>query len=361
VTGAVLAPAWRRARFWVLLAALLVLAGIAVTAVRGSSGRPLDPSSPDHGGSKAIASVLRDYGVRVRTVTSMQDARGRVLVTDPDAYSAAQLRTLRERAGLVLLAPAQRTLTALGLPVRAAGTTSGRTAANCPWPGAAAGVVDLPPGTASYRGDGGQRCYGGAVVLGPGYAVLGSADLVRNDTVAREGVAALVINVLTDDRRVREVSWLLPGSDATAAAAPTYWALFPDGARRAFVALAVVGLLLVLWRGRRLGRVVREPLPVVVRAAEIVEGHGRLYLRAGARDRAAAALRAGFAARASAALGLPPGADLPAAVAARTGRDPARVAALLRPSAPADDTALRELALALDELEVELTAKGPVP
>ncbi len=56
--------------------------------------------------------------------------------------------------------------------------------------------------------------------------------------------------------------------------------------------LAVAVVLLALWRARRLGPVVPESLPVVVRAAEATEGRGRMYRRAGARDRAAGRLRA---------------------------------------------------------------------
>ena len=58
------------------------------------------------------------------------------------------------------------------------------------------------------------------------------------------------------------------------------------------MAFLVVGV----WRGRRLGPIMTEPLPVTVRAAETVEGHGRLYHRLNARDRAANALRAGSSA-----------------------------------------------------------------
>ena len=49
--------------------------------------------------------------------------------------------------------------------------------------------------------------------------------------------------------------------------------------------------LLALWQGRRLGPLVAERLPVVVRASETVEGRGRLYRSRRARDRAADALR----------------------------------------------------------------------
>ena len=89
----------------------------------------------------------------------------------------------------------------------------------------------------------------------------------------------------------------------------------------ALVGLAVV--LLALARGRRLGRLVREPLPVVVRAIETTESRGRLYRRAGDRGRAAQVLRAGTAARLSRRLAVPPGAaaaSLVQAVSTTAGR-----------------------------------------
>ena len=124
----------------------------------------------------------------------------------------------------------------------------------------------------------------------------------------------------------------------------------------AFIWLAVLGGLLVLWRARRLGPVVTEPLPVVVRSAEVVEGHGRLYSRAGARDRAAAALRAGTmqtaeqptsGCRAGRRAGRR-GRCERAADRAATGR---RWGCCRRRSA-ADDARLVDLAVALDELEL---------
>jgi hypothetical protein len=226
----------------------------------------------------------------------------------------------------------------------------------CEWPGAvAAGPVDLPDGTAAFTAPGVQSCYGGTVLRGNGWTLLGSSALLRNDTVARRGVAALDVNAISADRTVDDVTWLLPGTSARGEqAAPTVWALFPDGARRAYVWLAVLGVLLVAWRVRRLGRVVSEPLPVLVRAAEIVEGHGRLYHRAAARDRAAAVLRAGAIGRLTATLHLPrntPPSDVVTAVAHRTGRSPAEVGALLLGAPPPDDAALIELATALDDLQ----------
>ena len=81
--------------------------------------------------------------------------------------------------------------------------------------------------------------------------------------------------------------------------------------------LAVV--LLALWKGRRIGPLVAEELPVVVRASETVEGRGRLYRSRRARDRAADALRTATLQRLLPRLGLGPNAD-----AGRRGRRPSR-------------------------------------
>ncbi|MEO8889693.1 MAG: DUF4350 domain-containing protein [Jatrophihabitantaceae bacterium] len=343
----------RRFRFWAIIGVLVVLGAVLVTQLRVGSDRALDPTSAGHSGSKALASVLGQYGVAVRTSTDLGSVHGRVVVTEPDAYSAEQLRELDAHADLVLMAPSARVLAALALPLGVTGERSGATAPLCGWAGAiAAATVDLPDGTLAY--DGGQTCYAGALARGDRWVVLGSASLLRNDTVSRTGVAALDVNAITDDRTIGEVTWLLTGTAAQAAAAPTVWALFPDGARRAFIWLAALGGLLVLWRARRFGPVVTEPLPVVVRSAEVVEGHGRLYLRAGARERAAAALRSGAVQRLAVHLGLPRGApvsDVVGASARSAGRSPTLVGALLGGITPRDDSGLIELATALDELE----------
>jgi hypothetical protein len=150
------------------------------------------------------------------------------------------------------------------------------------------------------------------------------------------------------------VVWLLPGVSAHGPGPASVWDLFPAGTGRVVWWLAAVGGLLVLWRARRLGGIVSEPLPVSVRAAELVEGHGRLYARAGARDRAAAALRAATADRVARRLGLPRGAGpdaVVAAVAPLTGRPAADLTAVLSGPPPADDAQLVRLANELDRLE----------
>lgn len=126
---------------------------------------------------------------------------------------------------------------------------------------------------------------------------------------------------------------------------PWFWALL--------VQLALVTLLVVLWRARRLGPPVTEPLPVEVRAAETVLGRARLYQRARARGPAAATLRTAALDRLRGRLGLPaatgPG-ELAARVAERVGGTPEQIRELLYGRAPETDAELLELARSLDRL-----------
>ncbi len=55
----------------------------------------------------------------------------------------------------------------------------------------------------------------------------------------------------------------------------------------------------MLWRGRRLGPLATEPLPVVVKAIETTRSRGRLYRKSGDRAHAADALRSATRARAA--------------------------------------------------------------
>jgi hypothetical protein len=109
-----------------------------------------------------------------------------------------------------------------------------------------------------------------------------------------------------------------------------------------------------VWKGRRIGPLVAEQLPVVVRASETVEGRGRLYRSRRARDRAAEALRTATLQRMMPRLGLGHDAEPPAvaqAVAERCGLNPQAVAHTLFGPPPASDPDLVNLAHELDNIE----------
>ena len=319
-----------------------------------------------------MAELLRDQGVQVDLVTTSaaMAAAARpgdtLLVAGPDLLADSQVQAvLATGADLVLLAATDPGRYVPG--VTAERTDPGVRAAGCALPAARrAGPADA--GLVGYDATGPAAgalvsCYSrdgrpslvrsradGSVVT-----LVGSPAPFTNDRLDDEGNAALALGLLGAHPRV---VWYLPSAaDVPASTQKSLYQLVPVGVWWALVQVGLAVLLLALWRGRRLGAVVVEPLPVVVRAAETVEGRARLYRRAGARGRAAEALRAGTRSRLGPALGLPrraaPSAAV-AAVAARSGRAGADVAALLYGAAPADDAALVRLADDLDALEREV-------
>jgi hypothetical protein len=144
------------------------------------------------------------------------------------------------------------------------------------------------------------------------------------------------------------------------ASGPTLTSLMPTWIWWALLQLLIAVLLTAYWRGRRLGAVVTERLPVTVRAAETVEGHARLYRRANAHGRAAELLRKAAASRLAGYFGVPAArahADpslLVAPVAARLQVAQDLIADLLAGEAPQSEAELVLLADHLDQLEQEV-------
>lgn len=370
-------PAALRTARGPVLVALLVLAGAVVLAVVAAGGRGgrLDPRSPTPEGSRAVAQVLGDLGVRVeRRTTTATVARAAgpgstVLVTEPDLLAESQVAAVRATgAHLVVLgggdpgrfAPGVRAAEPSQPEVRQPGCRLG--AARRAGAAAAGGfgyAVDAEAVTGRV-----QQCYAreGVPSLvrvradGRTITFLGNPAALTNRAFGDDGNAALALGLLG---QTAHLVWYQPSlADVPADAAQTsFYDLVPDGVRWGLVQLLVAAVLLALWRARRLGPVVAEPLPVVVRAAEATEGRARLYRRASARGTAAEALRSAVRTRLAGALGLPPGAPPAAlvdAVAARSRHSPGEVGALLYGAEPADDHALVRLADELDALDREV-------
>ena len=93
---------------------------------------------------------------------------------------------------------------------------------------------------------------------------------------------------------------------------------------------------------------------MAVRGTEIVEGHGQLYHRIRARDRAAESLRADAVRRWSRLFGTSDPTALADVVAATAGRSPTEVRRALSGAAPLDDAALVELKNILDAIDREV-------
>ena len=180
---------------------------------------------------------------------------------------------------------------------------------------------------------------------------------MTNGSLLQAGNAALAMNLAGDRPRL---IWYAPHRTEGETSSPASISdLIPDNVTWIVWQLWLVVLLVALWKGRRLGPLVAEELPVVVRASETVEGRGRLYRSRRARDRAAEALRTATLQRLLPRLGL--GAN---AHRAGGGDDRGRSAAgptrgfvsyhLFGPP-PATDNDLLQLARALDDIERQVT------
>ncbi|SHK05061.1 protein of unknown function [Pseudonocardia thermophila] len=361
---------WRAARGPLAIAALLLAVAVVVAALSPRTNRGvLDPQSPAQQGSMALATLLRERGVTVeeaRTSADLHDVgRGAtVLVPFPERLSRIQLDALAAtEADLVLLAPSDGQLEVLAPGV----TVDSRTGSEIPMPAACllpAAVAAGPAvtGAVTYRAPRDAiTCYpdehGAAALVqvragGRTVVVLGGDDAFTNADLADEGNAALAMNLLGAHPRLvwfRAVPEGVPVDEQR-----SLTELLPEGWVWATYMGWVTALLAVLWRARRLGRVVVEPLPVAVRAAEAVEGRARLYRRARARGHAAEVLRDAARNRLATLVGTGDRTGMVAAVAARTGRAPAAVDALLYGPPPVDDSAMIELARALDACEAEV-------
>ncbi|RII19881.1 hypothetical protein DSC45_07710 [Streptomyces sp. YIM 130001] len=375
---------WTRGRGILLALTLLLVAGIAIAAVRsgGQHGR-LDPRSADPNGSLAVAELLAERDVSTRVVTTTaQAARAAgpdttVLVAAPDALTHRQqskLRSATENAGgrTVLLSAGAPSVARLAPGVEAAPPSIETTLE----PG-----CSLPEARRAGRADtGGARydtarleadsCYvsdGLPTLLrmpddtGKGDTVLiGAADILYNDRLDDEGNASLTLQLLGSRPHL---VWYLPSlSDAAAeddSGESSFVDLVPAGWRWGALQLTIAAVLAALWQGRRLGPLVLEHLPVAVRASETVEGRARLYRKANARERAATALRSATRSRLAPLVGLPPSraqaseALLPA-LSSQLPDSTTDLQSLLFGPPPSNDAALVALADQLDALEREV-------
>jgi hypothetical protein len=375
-------PRWRPEggawRGW-LVVALVVAAGAALIVLTHASPtrQYLSPVSVAPDGTHALADVLAQLGRHVQTQTSVPDAvatatAGTTLViTSPASLSRADIRALaRVPANVLLVSPDTPALAALAPGILLTGPPRPVrvTQPDCAVRAAVlAGAVDAGGENLEVFSPAGatQQCYPSASgstlvqtrVRGRVVTVLGAADLLTNADLARQGNAALAINLLPTQRIV----WLIPQLERTVIASPggrrSFFSLVPLAAYLVAAQLAFALLLAVGWRSRRLGPLVAERLPVVVHAAETVLGHGQLYRSRHARERAARELRSVLATRICLAVGLPAqsGPDaVVSAVAQRSAAGPERIRDLLYGSAPRTDAALAVLARDLDDLAREV-------
>ncbi|MCW2547223.1 MAG: hypothetical protein JWN96_1683 [Mycobacterium sp.] len=352
----------RKRRRWTLpligVGLLAILLGLVALSTGSSAGSAYDPRSAEPSGTRALAELLRARGIEVTRGTSAgPDVT--VLVPFPSELSDLQLSQLISSGADVVLGDPG---TLGDAQVDPAGSLRVKTREpGCSFaPAELAGAARL--GGERYTGPVlAISCYDGSLLTLPAdsvpgsgrITVLGSGDFLTNEHLDEQGNAALAIGLLSSHPKL---TWYTgrPSGDGT----KSLTSLLPNSLKWAFLQLGIALLFAAAWRARRLGPVVSEPLPVVVRAAETVLGRARLYATARARSSAASALRSGSRARLATLIHLDPSAapqEMIAAVAARTGTEPARVAGLLYEGggygAARSEAALVRLAADLDTLE----------
>ena len=375
--------AWR----WpaVALGTVLLAGAVLASLSTEQSSVRLAPDNPSSNGAMALAQVLEKQGVEVVYTTSVSQAIGAggpgstlLIANDygmPDDVARSLLDTGSE---IVLVAPGADLLAAATSQVThaASAATDRITAAQCTDADAVAAGEIISTGSGFRLSDDATSttpatlCFLQATASTPvgHYAVVTldgdpSAAQVRilddgtaltNQSITEVGNAALGLRMLGHTERL---VWLLPEQPPVVAETPSLMDMLPPWSLAVGAQLLLVALVTALWRGRRLGPLVTEALPVAVQASETTLGRGRLYRRSRAHGHAGAALRARSADRMAQRLGVPRSAGADAvvdAVARATHRPAVQVGELLYGPPPSGDVELTRLATDLDQLESEV-------
>ncbi|MCZ3389960.1 MAG: DUF4350 domain-containing protein [Actinomycetia bacterium] len=366
-----------RQRRWVAIgAASVIVLGITTALMASTASRTsLDPDAATPGGTRALAELLRDQGISIERTTDGERAMTTgssttLVVAYPQLLRREDVQRLEGLSSdVILLGPVITGSGYLGVVSSATADIEDREA-QCDLPAAAlsgdartgGAAFTVAPSAMAADGLGATtECFpdGDAPTVvrrettnGANHTVLGSADFMTNEWIDQAGNASLALN-LTGQKPT--LVWWLPTPSYTGR--QTLTSLLPDGVWPLLGVAAVIALTLAGWRGRRLGPVVVEPLPVAVRASETTEGRARIYQRYRTRDQAAAHLRAHIADVLGAHLGLPPTATADAvvdAVAQSAGRRADEVRVVLYGPPPEGDSALVTLGRQLATLEQEV-------
>lgn len=307
----------RSARIWIVVGLILITAILATALLtRPSAAAVLDPRSAAPEGSAALAQVLAARGEPVGTVTTLSGVlaadQAHTVVVRNDAIlttqAAERLTTsVREHEQrLVVLGVAGPLLQDRWEPSTA--TTDPVLAADCTLPAAAAAQTASFPllvQPVATRGvdDWEHVCFSqgpAAGLLAQGQTFLMSdGSALSNAELAEVGNAALGVNLLSaagaDSPTGQErIVWYLPTATDPALAtsgSATLSEVLPTWLPATLMMTLIGVVVLALWRGRRLGPLLTEDLPVLVQSYETQVGRANLMQRNQDRNGAAEALR----------------------------------------------------------------------
>jgi hypothetical protein len=353
----------------VTLLALLIVAVVALTAWRTQANNndlPLDPESASPDGTRAVVEVLQRNGIDVaiaRTEQQLIEAQPAsnftIVVSDPEVLGSSGVQTLRNQGADRLIY--------LGMPLSLSRFLSYRpgepltpgSIPNTQCRGSA--VPELANLSLITRAQQGYPTRSGCFQIDdqwliaapePDTVIMGAPDALTNTTITAGDNAAIALRLLGQHSQliwyVPDPRDVLPSQRLGVQGEIPLW-LTPS------LGLTVVAVFIVLWwRGRRLGSLVREPLPVEIPGLETVLSRGHLYFAARDFGHVAETLQHASKTRIAKQLNHT---DLDhdlllALIAAQVGSAPSEIATLLfQPPRPTSHTELVRFATALRNLE----------
>ena len=385
-----------RALLVAIILALAIAAGIANAALTGRDDmRPYSPGSLQPDGAAAAAQLLQRAGVTITHVHTQEDfsalgSNTTVLVTKENLLSDDDAERIRESGATIILlgsssfadteswgfspnAWTSETFSPADLSPAASAQqpedlsedlAGARTAERGCSPGFtltdddADGSTIAPVSQVMISGDSAYSCFdfgdGSALVQSEKYPhvlYFGAARIITNRYLAADDNAGVILRLLGQHPTLLWVEgYASLGEEAAPESGLPLWFLL------SFAALGASGLWFGAVRGRRFGKLVAEPMPVVVPAAEANQGRARLYEAGGDAAHAARILRASFISRYSARLGLTSHSQphiVTAAYAAALQREETEIAQALYTYPVRTSADLAHVAAILGELEKE--------
>ena len=354
--------------FW-LFAVALVLLIIVSTSISKSVDTAYDPNSTAPDGTKAAFLTLQQLGMNVSTGPKIT---GNTIIVFRDDFTEKQLDDLAEwvRTGGTLILTDPGSSLASGKFADAPAAINNRLTPKCsaPW---ARGVTSVDiSGTTSpsllEATDGSTGCFPAGTngflavqsdnELGTVVEVF-TPEIFTNAEIGKADNAVLLAN-LVDARKGSSVSIMTADTSAAPESGNQgLLSLVPSSLEQALIQLMIAVLVLALWKGRRLGRLVTEPQPVELPASSLVLAVGELLQQAGQANGAGKVLRRDLRRRLAQLIGVssevPPGV-LAQIVSRRTGIDERRLAQALIDAPIGSGESLLALAQTIEDVHREV-------
>lgn len=349
---------------------LIALLGAAFLSQMGYNDAPVGIRNKQGDGARALAQVLGDHGISVREVTATQAAEvgddTTLVVIFPSRMKDSVAKAIETRTNVVYIGLEDDYDSSApylgGLRAQRNWRDPRVVAAGCQSEAATrARSLTSSAYVITGSGDGWELCFseGGAYYgyaekseAGRFRAIIPDSLRLRNRAITEEGNAALAINAIG---RTPKVAWYSPTKSDSLGAGKEVDTEAPYLAP-AFLLSIGACLIAAFARGKRLGPLTPENLPIEVPASETIIGKARLMRSQRAYEHAATALRSASASRIASALGIAHTADretLTRAIEQR-GLFTSRSSALLWGPPPASEKELVRLAHDLDALEKEI-------